>query len=410
MTGNAFSKGTAVIGATGAVGRAALWVCETYADRFPVVALAAQSNAEAMEQLAVKFRPKLAALTEPEAGRRLSEKLFGTGVSVASGSNALLDVVRHPEVEHVVFASSGTKAIPALQETLRLRKEVSLANKESIVVAGPWVMPLIAHPLQLRPVDSEHNAVWQALMGEMEQEREKTVLSARIDRVYLTASGGPFRSFSSEELRRVTPEMALKHPVWTMGSKITIDSATLMNKGIELLEAMSLFDLDATQVSALIHPGSKAHALVRFRDGCSKMLLSAPDMRIPAAVAMSWPVRLPLTKETALPHFDIEDSFELRFEPPDTKRFPCLALAQETARRGGAFPALLVGADEIAVEAFLAHRIAFPDIADVVERVLDSWSDGTPSSLEDALSVLQEGRRRAAAATGLPIDQGGAYP
>lgn len=396
MTERRFSKRIAVIGATGTVGRAALWVCSTYAEHFSVVALAARDSVDAMTDLVAAFRPKLVGLTRTEAGKRLSEKLDGTGISVTSGAQALLDVVRHPEVEHVVFASSGTGAIPALQEALRLGKEVSLANKESVVVAGPWVMPLIHLPLQLRPVDSEHNAVWQALMGENETSGKGSLLSEKIDHVYLTASGGPFRSFSADELRRVTPDMALKHPVWTMGAKITVDSATLMNKGIELLEAMSLFALDATQVSALIHPGSRAHAVVRFRDGCSKILLSAPDMRIPAAAAMSWPFRLPLT-ETELSHFEWGTSFDLHFELPDTERFPCLALAEDVARRGGAFPALLVGADEIAVEAFLDRRIAFPDIAGVVERVLDTWSGEAPDTLEEALFVLQEGRRMAAA-------------
>ncbi len=372
-----------ILGATGSVGGAALWICENFPEHFRVRALAAQKNIQAMEQLVRRFSPEVVALVEADAAAALSA-LVPEGVHVLGGENALEEMVQRFPGMHWVFAPSGTGALEALRRALRQGDDVSLANKESVVVAGPWVLPLVSRKHQLRPVDSEHNAIWQCLQGEDEH---------HVDRIWLTASGGPFRDFSREEMRNVTPEQALRHPTWTMGAKITVDSATLMNKGIEILEAMQLFHLPVHRVHALIHPGSLVHGAVRFRDGCSKMMVSTPDMRIPAGVAMAFPERLPLMETELAP--PPATPMRLALDAPDEERFPCFALALEAGRRGGAYPALLVGADEVAVQAFLEKRIGFLDMATVVEETLAGWQGAAPTSMEDAVALVAEARGRA---------------
>ena len=355
----------AVIGATGSVGSSVMAVCAAHPERLKVIALAANHRSEALSALAGKFGVrKVFAFTE-------------------SGEAGLEELVSLPEVEHVVFASSGTGAIKALCSALKSGKTVSLANKESIVVGGAWVMPLVKHPEQLRPLDSEHNAIWQCLHGE-----DKSF----VRKIYLTASGGPFREFSSAELRAVTPEMALRHPVWDMGAKITIDSATLMNKGIELIEAMYLFGLEAEQVDALVSPGSFVHGLVEFEDGSVKMLAAEPDMKLPAASCLFWPERYFPCGEFRRPSFM---KHEVRFYEPDAERFPAIRIAREVMRKKGAYPALLVGADEAAVDLFLKGRIAFTEIAGLVEEVLTSCSVSEPKSLDDAIGYIVMSRAKA---------------
>lgn len=376
-------KCIAVIGATGSVGSSVLDVCRSHEKRFKVSALAANTGAEALGRLAVEFGVRKVSLTERAAASFLKGKLPDE-VRIFSGSEGLMEIAQDPEIDHIVFASSGTAAIEALQAALRSGKEVSLANKESIVVAGAWVMPLVQFRDQLRPLDSEHNAIWQCLQGETEKPRK----------IYLTASGGPFRGWNIEDLRKVTPEMALKHPVWSMGAKISIDSATLMNKGIELIEAMLLFDLKPYQVEALVSPGSFVHGLVEFEDGCVKMLAGEPDMRLPAASCLLWPQRLLPKRDFPRPKLDFR---KLTFELADESRFPALRLAKEVSVQGGAYPALLVGSDEVAVDRFLKKEISFTAIPEVVEETLSSYKDAAPNSLEEALEVLEWARTRCAA-------------
>lgn len=378
-------KNVLVIGATGSVGSSVLDICGRFPDRYRVVGLAAGSNAAAMDPLTMRFSPRFTCLAEPKRGFALSPSQRQTWGDFHSGVGALEQLMTSPEVDHVVFAASGTATIPALCAALRGGKEVSLANKESIVVAGPWVMPLIKHPDQLRPVDSEHSAIWQCL-------RDEPARSVR--HIWLTASGGPFRDSTHAMMERVTPEQALNHPVWPMGAKITIDSATLMNKGIECIEAMQLFSLPASRVGALIHPGSQAHGVVLFEDSGMKMFISPPDMRLPAAAALAWPQRLPLMDNGFEPL--LPSQWNLQFSLPDEERFPCFALALDAGRRGGAYPALLVGADEVAVQAFLEKRIRFTDIPTIIEHVLEKYKGSAPSCLEDAIELVDEGRRRAA--------------
>ena len=374
-----------VIGATGSVGGSVLDICGRFPDSFEVVAMAARSNADSLLELFKKFGVRRACLACPtnETAARFAEE----GVELVSGESGLIWLAEMPEADHVVFASSGTDAITALQRALAADKDVSLANKESIVAAGPWVMPLVRRPDQLRPVDSEHNAIWQCI-------RDEPDAGANISRIILTASGGPFRDWTAGRMQGATPEDALAHPVWTMGSKITIDSATLMNKGIECIEAMQLFSQPHNRVGAVIHPKSLVHGIVVFKDASTKMIFSRPDMRLPAASALAWPERLPLD---GLGEFSMPPVIDWRldFQEIDAERFPCFGTALEAGRMGGAYPPLLVGADEIAVEAFLEKRIPFLMISNIIELVLQSYSGPSPNSLEDALALIGEGVRLA---------------
>jgi len=354
-----------VIGATGSVGSSVMSVCEAWPDKIHVEALAAYKKSEKLLNLAKKFNVK---------------KIFA---DENDGETGLENLVHDKNINHVVFSSSGTDAIKSLCSALKLGKTVSLANKESIVVAGKWVMPLVKNPEQLRPVDSEHNAIWQCLHGE-----DKNF----VRKIYLTASGGPFRNFSYEELKSVTPEMALKHPVWNMGAKITVDSATLMNKGIELIEAMILFGLNENQVDALISPGSFVHGLVEFEDGSVKLLAAEPDMKLPAASCLFWPERFFPSPSFKRPSYDLR---EIKFFEPDSEKFPAIKIAREVMKKKGAYPAILIGADEAAVDLFLSKKILFTDIAPLIEETLSSCNFPETESLDDMINYVSEAKRKA---------------
>ena len=362
-------KSVAVIGCTGSVGGAALDICRKYPEHFEVRGLAANSNYEKLNSLAQEFKSKtsnmLTCLTNRNAAKQLEVNI------------PLEELVIRDDIDHFVFAASGTDTIRALQKALSAGKEVSLANKESVVAAGPWVLPLVKYSNQLRPLDSEHNAIWQSLHGEDIN---------NVSCTYLTASGGAFLNYPMNELNNVTPAMALKHPVWNMGQKITIDSATLMNKGIELIEAMMLFGLNHHQVKAIISPGSYVHGFIEFCDGFVKLLAASPDMRLPALTCLSFPVRLPLRIKELIPEIYPRT---ISFEYPDEKRFPCLKLALAAARERGRLPALLIGSDEIAVQAFIDGRIGFTNIAEVVEKVMFSCNGEAPNTLEEALDIIE---------------------
>jgi len=375
-------KRVAVIGATGSVGSSVLDVCRNHRDKLKVTALAAAKDAKNLSRLSEEFGAEKLCLADKEA-------ITGLPYPEAAllGTKGLIELAQDPEIDHVVFASSGTAAIEALQAALKAGKEVSLANKESIVVAGTWVMPLVQRHGQLRPLDSEHNAIWQCLSSD-----EKDGIVPR--KIYLTASGGPFRSWNLESMKDVTPEMAMKHPVWDMGAKITVDSATLMNKGIEMIEAMFLFGLAPSQVEALISPGSFVHGLVEFEDGCIKMLAGAPDMRLPAAACLFWPERIFPAADFPRPNLY---GRTITFDQPDEVRFPALRIAREVMAEGGAYPALLVGADEVAVDRFMKKDIPFTSISEAVEETIGSYSGAAPRSLREALEVLEWGRTRCAA-------------
>lgn len=372
------TQNIAVIGATGSVGTSVLDICARFPQEFNVVALAANSNEKKLAELGHKFKAKTLCLSNPATA------FSNNDFECISGVAALSEIAQNPEIDHVVFASSGTEAIPALMAAIKAGKKISLANKESIVVAGPWVMTLVQFENQIRPVDSEHSAVWQCMEGCRKNEIEK---------LWLTASGGPFRNFTKEQMEQVTPEMALKHPTWNMGAKITIDSATLMNKGIECIEAAQLFEMPQEKVCALVHPTSSVHGLVQFKDGSTKLLLSAPDMRLPAAAALAWSNRLPLIESGMQPLNPA--GLNLEFGEIDGDLFPCFEFAREAGKKGGAYPALLVGADQVAVENFLCGKIKFTEIAKVVEAVLESYGKGAPRTVEDAIALVGEGERLA---------------
>ncbi len=369
-----------VIGATGSVGSSVLDVCRTYPDYFAVVGIAAHSSADSLYRLAREFSCKVACLSEPDSAG-IFRSFAGNSIPCLEGTEGLLQLSELPYTDHVVFASSGTAAIPALIRALETGKDVSLANKESILVAAPWVLPKISRKDQMRPLDSEHNAIWQCLRNENPES---------VNRLILTASGGPFRTYSRERLSGVTPEDAIRHPVWSMGTKISVDSATMMNKGIEIIEASLLFSMPIDRVEAILSPGSFAHGIVEFSDGTMKIAACAPDMRLPSLVALAFPERLPLR----FPSLKTETLHgrTISFEEPDPIRFPSLEIAKEAGRRGGAYPSLLVGADEIAVECFLRRQLAFTDIPVVVERTLEAYSGPAPKSLEEAVALVGHGR------------------
>lgn len=372
----------ALIGATGSVGGSVLDVCARFPGRFRVTAVACRSNAASLLGIARRFHSKYACLYAPDGPEATAKSEFRRhGVELLTGRGGMESIASSPEIGHVVFASSGTDAITSLQRALSSGKDVSLANKESIVAAGPWVMPLVLRPGQLRPLDSEHSAVWQCLRDEPPES---------VSRVLLSASGGPFRDWTIDMMRRATPGDALNHPVWPMGDKITVDSATLMNKGIECIEAMQLFGLPSSRVGAVIHPVSRVHGMVVFKDATVKLLLYRPDMRIPAAAALAWPDRLPMED---LDEFKAPDPEEwgLNFSKPDTDRFPCLRIALEAGRMGGAYPPLLIGADDAAVGAFLKGRIPFLTISNIIEATLEGYSGSKPSTLEDAIELISLG-------------------
>ena len=367
----------ALIGATGSIGESVLDICTRFPEKFEIKALTAQNNEEKLLKIAKKFNVNKICLTDPIDG-----KFNVPGYECFVGADSLEDIVSDSDIDQVVFASAGVSAIKALQVALKLDKNISLANKESIVVAGPWVMPLVSRKDQLRPIDSEHNAIWQCIKNED---------YAEIKKIYLTASGGPFRNYSLNKMKRIRAEDALNHPTWKMGAKVTIDSATLMNKGIECIEAMQLFNLSADKVGAVIHPDSLVHGMILFTDGTIKMHLSCPDMRIPIASAMSWPKRLNLIDVGITS--PILNENPLSFRDIDKNKFPCFQLALDAAVAGGAYPALLIGADEIAVNSFLEGEIPFLAIPTIIESTLSKWKGTHPSSLEDAVELVKVGQR-----------------
>jgi 1-deoxy-D-xylulose-5-phosphate reductoisomerase len=374
------ARNIAVIGATGSVGRSVLEVCSFFPDLFRVRALAAEKNAEGLLGLGRRFNSDLLVLADQASSEKL-RRMAGSEFTCRGGEEALFSLVEEPLCEEVAFASSGTGALPALIGALQKGKKVYLANKEILVAAGEWVMPLAQG--NIIPLDSEHNAVWQCLRGEAEQS---------VERVYLTASGGPFLHSTLEELREVTFERASRHPVWPMGKKISVDSATLMNKGIEMIEAHHLFGLPIGKIEAVIHPQALIHGMVEFIDGSIKMLYSKPDMKLAIMSAFGMEGRL------ANPDPDLSPpgfpDMDLVFMEPDEERFPCLALAKEACRLGGAYPPLLVGADEGAVNLFMEGRISFTDIAPTIERVLSSCPRERPRSWKDALGLVTWARER----------------
>ncbi len=372
-----------ILGATGSIGQSALDLVARSPGAFEIVALTAQTSAEKLAALAVAHRARFAAIGDPAAGGRLAAALAGTGVRVAAGMEGLIEAAAQP-ADCVIAAMVGAAGLRPALEAVRQGRRVALANKECLVCAGALFMAEVARSgTELLPVDSEHSAAFQAI-GASDP--------GNIERITLTASGGPFRSWTLAELENAAPEAALKHPKWSMGPKITIDSATLMNKGLELIEAYHLFPVGADRLSAVVHPQSIVHCLVAFRDGSVLAQLSNPDMRTPIALSLSWPSRM----DAPTRRLDLVELGALTFEAPDETRFPALRIAREALARGGAAPVVLNAANEVAVEAFLARRLPFLGIARLVERCLEDAERAgltrAPRTVDDVLSADAEAR------------------
>jgi 1-deoxy-D-xylulose-5-phosphate reductoisomerase len=371
-----------ILGSTGSIGRSALSVIEHDGGaRLKAWGLSGHTRWKELAAQAIAHRPRFVAVTEPDPARWMEHELRGTGVEVLCGLDGLVRMVQHPETDRVLSAIVGAVGLSGTWAALEAGKIVALANKETLVVAGPLVMELArARGARILPVDSEHSAIFQAL---------KAGGRADVRRVVLTSSGGPFRGRSARELARVTPEDALKHPTWRMGPKITIDSATLMNKALEVIEARWLFELEPEQVDVVIHPESVVHSFVEFVDGSVIAQLSPPDMRLPIQYALTYPDRVPGPS----PGLDWSRPFALHFEPPDRETFPGLDLGFEVMRRGGTAGAALNAANEVAVARFLAGEIGFPDIARACRAALDSHTYDPRPALETLWGVDARARR-----------------
>jgi len=376
-----------ILGATGSVGASALDLLRRGRERYDISALTAKRDAQKLSVLAREFGAKLAVVADTASYRELKDALAGTGIEVAAGREGLLAAANR-SVDVVIAAITGAAGLEPTLAAMAPGRRIALANKECLVSAGKLFMATArARGADVLPLDSEHNAVLQALAAGPRE---------AVEMVTLTASGGPFRTYAKERLARVTPDEALRHPTWSMGAKISIDSATQMNKGLELVEAHHLFGLAPERLDILIHPQSIVHALVAFRDGSVVAGLSVPDMRVPIGVALSWPER----PAWDAPRLDLAKLASLSFEAPDPGRFPALRIARAALAAGGAAPTLLNAANEVAVEAFLAGRIGFPGIPALVETVMaQAESDGLrePASVEEALAVDHIGRDRARA-------------
>ena len=367
-------KGIAVLGSTGSIGTQTLDVVRALPGRFNVVALAAGRNLKLLAEQVREFRP---ALVWAEAG---AGELSLNGADFVS----MEEMVRHPEVELVMVATTGRAGLGPTLDALRLGKAVALANKEVIIMAGEMVMATArAHGAPLLPVDSEPSAIWQCLQGEEQP----------VSRLIITASGGPFRQRPVEELAGVTPEEALAHPTWVMGKKITSDSATLMNKGFEVIESRWLFDVPFDRIEVVVHPQSIVHSMVEMADGSVKAQMGPPDMRLPIQYALAYPERLP---NPSLSRFDPLLHPQLTFEPLDPARYPCFATALEAGRAGRTYPAVLSAADEEAVGLFLAGRIGFGDIHRLVSKALDAHEPGGDDGLDAILQADAWARRHVA--------------
>ena len=374
-------KRIAILGSTGSIGQSALAVVDEHADRLQVIGLAAGENAELLGAQIARYRPAIAAMATGGALDRLKQTGGRDHVTIAgAGRDGLVAVASHPDVDLVLCASSGTEALEAVLAAIDCGKTIALANKEVLVMAGGIVMDAAARKgVAILPVDSEHNAIHQCLHGRA---------SAEVRRLVLTASGGPFRGRSSAQLADVSADDALKHPTWRMGRKITIDSATLMNKGLEVIEAHWLFGMRADQIDVVIHPQSVVHSMVELTDGSIIAQLGVTDMRMPIQYAFSYPDRWP----SVLPPLDLARAGRLDFDVPDTDAFPCLRLAYRALDAERSLPVVLNGANEVAVSCFLAGQIAFPSIPYVIEAAMDAHEPAEVRTLQGVRSVDQWAR------------------
>jgi len=378
-------KKIAILGSTGSIGQSTLSIIQSHPERFAVASLAAGRNVDVAFEQCQQWRPSVVSMATEKLADALKTKLKQAGISgveVVYGTEGTVRVATLPEVDFVVSAIVGVAGLEATYAAVQAGKPIGLANKEAMVAAGEILTAAAREKsVPLLPIDSEHNAIHQCMRAGEKSE---------IKRIWLTASGGPFRKLPASEFEHITVEQALKHPTWVMGRRITIDSATLLNKGLELIEACRLFDLPPSAVKVTVHPQSTVHSLVEYVDGSILAQISVTDMRLPILYAMSYPER-PMSDLT----FDMASLGQLNFEPPDFNRFPCLRLAYEAAEAGGAHPIALNAADEIAVEAFLERVIPFSGIPRTIERVLQATPQVHPATIQEVLALDEQAREMA---------------
>ncbi|MEJ6736140.1 MAG: 1-deoxy-D-xylulose-5-phosphate reductoisomerase [Flavobacteriales bacterium] len=373
-------KKIAILGSTGSIGTQALEVIEEHADKFQVEVLTAYKNADLLIEQAIKFKPNAVVIVDESRFEEVSEKLWEYDIKTFTGEEALAQVVEMEAVNIVLTALVGYAGLLPTIKAIKAKKTIALANKETLVVAGELITKLAAeNGVAILPVDSEHGAIFQCLTGEIQN---------KIEKIYLTASGGPFRGKKTEELQNITKEQALKHPNWEMGAKITIDSATLMNKGLEVIEAKWLFNLKPEQIDVIVHPQSIIHSIVQFEDGSMKAQMGLPDMKHPIQYALSFPYRF----TSKYPRFNFMDYPQLTFEQPDKETFLNLSLAYKAMDKGGNMACILNAANEITVEAFLNDKIKFLEIAEINQKCMEEIPLIKTPTYEDYVSTNSRAR------------------
>jgi len=370
--------GITILGATGSIGKSTLEVLALHRDKYRVIALTANRNVERMASLCQTHKPLYAVMADEQAAKQLKERLSGQEITILSGVKALEEVAVLDEVDFVMASIVGAAGLLSSLAAARAGKRVLLANKEALVMSGDLFMQaVVENNAELLPIDSEHNAIFQSMPINFHDGLKQT----GVERILLTASGGPFRTMPVDELATVTPEQAIAHPNWEMGKKISVDSATMMNKGLEVIEAHWLFDASADDIEVVIHPQSVIHSMVSYSDGSVLAQLGNPDMRTPIAHALAWPQRI----ESGVAPLDIFEVGRLDFEKPDLERFPCLTLAYQALRAGGTAPAILNAANEIAVEAFLEERLSYMQIPQIIDSTLQAIDVKSVNSLDIVL-------------------------
>ncbi len=378
-------KNIAILGSTGSIGEQALEVIGAHPDLFRVEVITANQSVDKLIEQAKAFVPNTVIIADEQHYPKLQAALNDLPIKVFAGADSIEDVVSMSSVDIVLTAMVGFSGLLPTINAIKHKKTIALANKETLVVAGALIKQLTSeHQVAIRPVDSEHSAIFQCLTGEV---------GNPIEKIYLTASGGPFRNWALEDFKNITLEQALKHPNWSMGSKITIDSATMMNKGLEAIEAQWLFDLKPEQIEIIVHPQSIVHSMVQFEDGSIKAQMGLPDMKLPIQYAFAYPDRAP----NSFPRMNFMDYPNLEFYKPDFEKFKALKLAYKAMESGGSLPCVMNAANEIAVQAFLDKQISFVDIAHIVEETMMMSDDTKPTSVEDYVSIDQRVRQEAKA-------------
>ncbi|MBU0488348.1 MAG: 1-deoxy-D-xylulose-5-phosphate reductoisomerase [Bacteroidetes bacterium] len=374
-------RAVAILGSTGSIGKQALEVIREHSDILCVEVLTAGKNADLLIQQALEFKPNMVVISDDTQYQKVKDALFDEDIKVFAGEQSIADVAETESIDIVLTAMVGYSGLKPTISAIKAGKQIALANKETFVIAGHLITQLIeTHKTPILPVDSEHSAIFQCLAGEY---------GNPIEKIFLTASGGPFRGKTSEFLKTVSPQLALIHPNWNMGAKVTIDSATLMNKGLEVIEAHWLFGLSEKQIEVLVHPQSIIHSMVQFADGSIKAQLGPPDMRLPIQYALCYPFR----PESKWPRCDFNIISSFSFEKPDTNTFPCLGLAYEAMKRGGNIPCAMNAANEIAVDAFLHEKISFCDIPDLIAFTMNQISYIANPTLDELIATNEESRR-----------------